>query len=181
MACSTTCSPTLVSLPNACAPLIRKNTARRIVAYKCNVEFTDITDSAEWATAFGAGDAVYSPEGVLTKGVPTKEYVQTNYNRQAVTNGAATVDFKSFDSKADLSDYDFWNKLQTEAAAWKIGYLTDEDWFYEMPSPTVETGTDAQESAPAATVSWMAKFQYNSITEIKPIAIPGLSAIIDAL
>ena len=180
MACAASCSSTVVPYQN-CSPLLRKNTANRLVAYKCSYNWTLITDAAEWATAITAGDAIYSPQGVVTKAAGSANYVQVTYNRRVVDNVESTVTFKTFDTMADLTDFDFWNDLQSDASAWVVGYLDVSDRFTQLDGADVFTALDKPEAAPTATDTWNATIVYNSLVEVKPVIVAGLAAAIDAL
>lgn len=180
MACASSCASTMIPYQN-CAPLLRKNTANRLIAYKCSYTFTAITDAAEWMTAEGTGNVIYSPQGVVTKSAGSPNYVQVTYNRRVVDNVENTVTFRTFDTMADLTDFDFWKKLQEDAGAWVVGYLDTADRFTQLDGADVFTALDKPEASPTATDTWNATIVYNSLSEIKPILIAGLAAEFDAL
>lgn len=180
MACASTCASTLTPYSN-CAPNLRKQTGKRLAAYKCDYVWTNIQDSAEWITAIGTGDVVYTPAGTIAKAPGSPNFVQVTHNRRALDNIENTLTFRTYDTKDDLTDFDFWNTVMSDAHAWVIGWLDDEDRFYELEGADVFSATDLAESAPTATSVWQAVVTYNSLTEVKPVIVAGLADAIDAL
>ena len=181
MACSVACGGTQTSL-GKCTPLLRKGGGKRLIGFTCDTTFTLKTDSAEWGTLFASDKAFFSPEGRISKDRGSATAIEITSAQQAVTGWEETVKFITYDSEADFSDYDFYESLQERGGSGLIlGYLTEDDDFYQLPNVSVQPNDVREESSKLGNTYWEVDLIYRVASPVKPINIAGLNDVIDAL
>lgn len=135
--CDSGCS---VSLPypysNGCGVVTKPGGITRIGFIKCDYDFTDITDQAEWDAAIAAGDAVWSGllMGSKPKGSFTKKRIHSCAPEQVV-GGEKQLTFQDYNDgtvhdATDCAEYTFWNTILANPAAYRLVFMTCDGYLY---------------------------------------------------
>lgn len=129
-----------VALPcaygNACGTEPRPGGINRIGFVRCDYEFTDITDQAEWDQAILDGDVVLS--GLLLANKPKGTFNKKRVNSCApeqVIGVARTIDFNDSNRSEHADDtlvYVFWNTILDNPSAYKMFYITCDNYLYGL-------------------------------------------------
>lgn len=148
--CSTTCGA-ITSPPASyfdCTDQFREFGANYFALVKCDYAFTDVTDPVEWGAAITAGSIQISPPGELIQQAPTLTVAEIEgCRREVVGDIAFTFDYTTIQTAADLSDYDYWQDVFTNSAAYRIipihcdGRMTMETEFVDLINGDVVTVT----------------------------------------
>lgn len=161
---------------------MRKGGGVRLIGYTCDTVFTLITDAAEWGTKITASKAWYSPEGKISKDRGSATTVDITSKNSAVIGWEETVKFISYDSEADNSDYDFYQQLQNGGGTkLVVGYLTENDDFYELPDASVQPSDVREDSSKLGNTYLDLDIVYRVDSPVKPVNVPGLNDAINAL
>lgn len=113
----------------------RKRGASRFALVKCDYEFTDILDADEWETAIGANDIAVSPEGIVTINEPSADaYIVTGCGKKKVGEIVYNIQFETFATNKDLSDYDYFIKLFKHFEQYRLVLVDCNEIFHLTPA-----------------------------------------------
>lgn len=134
--CNSTCAPAVpVSYTGGCGIQSRPGGIKRVWVIKCDYEFADIGDAAEWAAAVAAGDAVGSGLilGQKAKGSFTKKRI-ASCQPEGVVGAEKQITFQDYNHADTIAGnckvYDFWNTLLTTPSNYKLAYETCDGYVY---------------------------------------------------
>lgn len=169
------------------------------IMMKCDYQFVDILDPEEWETAITAGSILLSPAGTLTIGAPTQDTIEAEGCGRTIP-GKLTyqVDFYTYQTATDLSDWAWWNSFFTYYNGWRIMLLDcngifhlDNDWVAEINAGTPATlsgATPAMEFSVTQPPRWEAgdgdlgrwavQFEIKTRKIIGQAYLPGVQAIL---
>ena len=183
--CADECAEDLpVAYAQGCENDTRRGGMNFAVFMKCNVAFTDITDTAEWTSKIQSGDVVASAELLGEKPKPsfTKKKVSSR-RPEIVTGRTETFNFQDHNAKLDDNgDLEFWDKVQTNYRKYQVLFLDDHDnvyGFYPDFSPEIGNVIPNDTKENAHVDGTIALDLPNGL--MKPSAnVPGLTAIIES-
>lgn len=124
--CSTTCGtlPTVPASYFGCVDNMREFGSNHFALIKCDYQFTDITDVAEWEAAVVSGDVQISPPGRLIAQSPTQTVAEIEGCRREVPGDIQHVwDFTTEQVADDLADYAYWKEVFQNSAGYRIVFL----------------------------------------------------------
>lgn len=111
--------------------ILRKAGWKQFVLVKCNLQFTDVLDPAEWATHLAAGDVGVSPEGTLNFNPPAQaSFPIDGCGRTAPDETSLLIDYFTYQTKEDLSDFVYWKSFFRRAASFRIMPVDCNGIFY---------------------------------------------------
>jgi hypothetical protein len=120
---------------------LRDYGANHFAIIKCDYQFTDITDVAEWEAAVVSGDVAISPPGQLTSPAPTQTVAEIEgCRREIVGNIEHIFDFSTEQTGDSLEDYDYFKDIFTNSAGYRIvffhcdGRIVMEDEYVDQAS-----------------------------------------------
>ena len=121
---------------NGCGVVIKPGGINRIGFIKCDYDFTDITDQAEWDAAIAAGDAVWS--GLLVAQKPKGSFSKKRINScspEQVVGGEKSITFQDYGAgtvhDADgCAEYTFWNTILANPDAYRLVFITCDGYLY---------------------------------------------------
>lgn len=94
---------------------------KQVIWLRCDYEFTDILDPDEWITARDNGDVGISPEGSITINTPTQPtFVIDGCLREKAGQATIPIDYFTYQTADDLSDFDYWKTINSNAASYRI-------------------------------------------------------------
>ena len=176
-----------------CANVFRRIGAKFFVLVKCDYQFTDITDPAEWTTALGAGNVIVSPPGDLLFAAPNFTTFDTDRcGGKAVADITWPIDFTTYQVAADLSDFTWWEALYNNASGFRL-MTVDCNGIWTV-SDEYATGTTSAGNSPGLAFSitalpnpqegdakqaqWTTQFEIAKEGLIKKRLLPGVAAAI---
>lgn len=126
-ACATDELPPAVD-PCTLAPL--KTSGLSFIFIECGYQFTDITDTVEWAALIAADDAVAAPPGFWGSPLPA----QTNFDiscgkKFQAQEGKQFVYTGSEINITDLSDQTFWKTIRDNNKSYRVLPVTCDGQF----------------------------------------------------
>jgi hypothetical protein len=136
--CPSACAPSLpTNYSGGCGIVSRPGGIKKFAFIKCDYEFTDVADPAEWTTAIANGDVVAS--GLVLaqkpKGSFTKKRI-ASCEPEAVVGGEKTVTFQDFNSDtvtpggAGTLLHDFYNAIQAQTQNYRFAFYTCDGMLY---------------------------------------------------
>ena len=113
---------------NGCTDLLRQFGANFFILIKCDYQFTDITDTAEWTTAIAADDIHVSPPGALIGNPPSNPVVVIEgCQREVVGVNEYTWGFSTYQTGAVLNnvplDVAYWCELVGNSVSYRVMFL----------------------------------------------------------
>jgi len=94
---------------------------KQFVIVSCDYQFANILDTDEWQAARDAGFAGISPEGILNFNQPNQDSFEIDGCRREVADEAEVlIDFGTYQTKDDLSDFDYWKDLYRRVSNYRI-------------------------------------------------------------
>ena len=127
--CVDDCSLVLESVPqsyhNPCVgDVLRKFGFKQFIVISCDYQFTDLLDADEWASAAAAGKLGISPEGIITINTPTQDsFVIDGCGREKPSEAILAIDYSTYQTADDLSDYDYWHQIYANSSAYRIIFV----------------------------------------------------------
>ncbi len=180
--CNSDCTEAVPQFPGAgCEIQTRPSGIRRLVFAKCDIDFADITDLAEWTTKLTANDlhATGEIKGSKPRGTTTKKKLASCLPEKVV-GGTKSINFTDANSdNAAFADYDFYNHIIENQGNLVFGYTTCDDLFYgfipnfSLDHDDVRTDNSDDEMVFDGIIT------YNGVSMIKPISLPGLNAVLN--
>jgi hypothetical protein len=154
-----------------CVTVTRKYGYKYFVLLKCDYQFTDLLDAAEWTAALISLDVVCSPPGVLTLPVPDQTVVDIDCDSKITTAITYTIDYQTYQvSATGTTDCDFFQALFNNSSAYTLMWFDcvagDERWSLQDDWRTAVAG-----GAPASVTGTSPGFDF-SVTQI-PTWIAG--------
>ena len=151
--CDSGCAvPLPLPYSNACGVTTKPGGINRIGFIACDYEFTDITDQVEWDAAIAAGDAVLS--GLLYASKPKSSFTKKRVNScssERVTGVEKSITFQDYndnESATDCADYDFWNTILDNPAAYRMVFVLCDGYMYgPIDNFTIEVDEIIDESS----------------------------------
>jgi hypothetical protein len=176
--CNSNCAPNLPdSYSGGCGIVTRPGGISKLIFIKCDYTFTDIESVAEWTTAVGAGDVVFSglilgqkPKGSFTKkriascqpeGVvgAEKQLTFQDYNTDTITQGGGCL------------AYDFWNTILAEPSSYKFAYYSCDGYLYGViDSFQIEIDEVIEDNNTGSTY-FDGTILWNSVTMVCPVKV----------
>ena len=139
--CGTSCGTPPVPTPSYfnCIDNMREFGSNHFALIKCDYQFVDITDDAEWVAAVGTGDIQISPPGKLVALSPTQTVAEIEGCRREVSGNIEHVwDFTTEQVADDLADYTYFKNLFKNSAGFRIvlfhcdGRIVMEDLYVDQ-------------------------------------------------
>jgi len=124
--CVDDCTSVLGAIPDnyhdiCLGDVLRKWGFKQFIWVACDYQFTDILDAAEWQTARDNGKVGISPEGTLSFNAPTQDtFVIDGCGREKGSEAVIAIDYTTYQTKEDLSDYTYWKTIYRNSSAYKI-------------------------------------------------------------
>lgn len=178
--CPASCTPTVpVPAGTACKVVTRKGGIKRFAFAKCTVDFTLITDLAEWQTLMTAGDVRLTGDikGQKPKGSFTKKKV-TSCSPEIVTGSQKSVTYQDYNSDdTAFTDYAFYNAMIAQQGQWVFGYVTCDDLFYGFTGNFTVEVDDVREEDVKDNTYFDVAIMYEQLLMTVPVKIPGLSLL----
>jgi len=175
--CVDDCSLVLNAIPdnyhNPCVgDVLRKFGFKQFIVVSCDYQFTDVLDAAEWQTARDAGKIGISPEGIITINAPTQDtFVIDGCGREKASEAIMAIDYQTYQTAEDLSDYDYWKTIYRNASAYKIIFVDCNGifWIADNYKTAIEAGSPATVSGESPGLDF-------SMTQ-SPTPLPGDNAV----
>jgi hypothetical protein len=108
----------------------RESTIQQFILFKCDSEFTDVSDNTEWGTKITAGDISVSPVGNLVVGAPTESLHTVSYKKKKVVGSETTLEFKTIFTADDGSDFAYYSNLNTNSNGMRIAWKDASGFWY---------------------------------------------------
>jgi len=101
--------------------ILRKFGWKQFVVVSCDYQFTDLLDTDEWQAARDLGKVGISPEGRLDFNQPNQDSFEIDgCGREVADEAEILIDFGTYQTKDDLSDFDYWKSLYQRHAGYRI-------------------------------------------------------------
>jgi len=204
--CSTACGAASALPTNYfnCTTKSRKYAYKHFVLLKCDYQFTDILDAAEWTAAVVSGDVVISPPGVLTLPTPDQTIIDIDCDTKLTTDITYTIDFFTYQvSEGDTTDCDFFKVLYDDHTSYVLmwydcvagdeRWAVQDDWrtAIDAGAPATVSGTSPGFDFSVTQVptwqagdgdrgQWATQFQMEVDGMICQSLIPGAAAAVEA-
>lgn len=121
--CSTTCGTiaNVVSSYWDCTDVFRKCGSNHFILIRCDLQFTDILDPAEWTTRIGENLIHISPPGNFVPQAPTVSPFRVEGCGREVTGVAEYLfDFTTYQTDEGLADYEYWKNLMENSSGYRM-------------------------------------------------------------
>lgn len=105
---------------DSCVLTAQKNTGEFFVIVRCDHQFLDITDPAEWTAMLGSGNAVATPVGFWSKALPAQTSIDAACNVTVQVQEGQEIVFRSGLVASDLSDQTFYKDLRANPQFYRI-------------------------------------------------------------
>ena len=132
--CSATCCTSGATTPpvayDTCVESTRESTVQQFILFKCDAEFTDISDPTEWQTKITAGDISVSPVGNLVVGAPAEQLHTVSYKKKKVVGSETTMEFKTIFTADDGSDFAYFADLNQNSNGLRIAWKDASGFYY---------------------------------------------------
>jgi len=164
--CPTACGVTALPVNYfSCNNVTRKFGYKYFVLVKCDYQFTDILDSAEWDAAVISLDVVCSPPGKLIPVAPDQTIIDIDCDTKITTDITYTLDFTTYQTASGTPvDCDFFKAIFDNSGSYVLTWFDciagDERWAVQD-----DWKTQIEAGAPA-TVSGTNPFFDFSVTQI---------------
>lgn len=120
---------------------------------KCDYQFTDITDIAEWTAAVASSDVVVSPCGFWGAALPAQTSFDISCGKKFQTQEGKILEFLGSEINAtDLSDQDFYKTLRANYKSYKVMPFTCDGQF--MVADSYVSAVTALGESPGLDFSW---------------------------
>jgi hypothetical protein len=144
--CNASCAVDVPQFTGAgCKITTRKGGISHIGFIKCDYQFVDVTDAAEWATAVAADDVHIVSEGVGSKPETSKVTQKLSSCRPATMVGEThTLPFRTYAVDDTLyTDFDVHNDVRNNIEAYRMFWIGCDGLFYLNPAyATASAGFD---------------------------------------
>lgn len=159
-ACTTAALPAGI---NRCVMDAVTTSGECFIFMKCDYQFSDVTDVAEWELAQTNGDVVISPAGFWGKAVPTETSFDITCSEKFQTQEGDQFVFESYLLKLDdLADQTFYKELRANYAAYKVIPVTCDGQF--LVTDDYLTATTVAEESPGFDFSWVVSPNYEIVS-----------------
>lgn len=180
--CNSNCAVTVpTAVGSGCAPTTRKGGIKKLVFASCDVEFSDVTDLAEWAD-FIAHDKIHATGDILGN-IPEASFEEKKIASclpQYVTGGTNTIDFSDYNADlTDAGEVTFYNTIMTNQRNMIVGYTDCDDNFYGFIGSFTMKASAVREEDVKGNTFIKGTITYESLTMIVPVNIPGLNLTLE--
>ena len=180
--CPSGCAVDVVAMPaGGCKITTRPGGLFKFVFAKCDIAWTDITDTAEWETKITANEVHASGQilGSKPKGSATKAKLASCLPER-VTGYTRSINFKDFnaDTTATLGDYDFWAGIDSNQDLYLMGFVTCDDLFYGWYGEWALDVDDVRPESSDEAAYFEGVIEYKELALPKPQLIAGLGAVL---
>lgn len=101
--------------------VLRKFGLTQFVLVRCDYQFTDLLNTAEWDAAKASGHVGISPPGTITIGEPTQETFQIDgCRRLVVSETVIPITYVTYQTHELLYDYDYWGKFKQHHSLYRV-------------------------------------------------------------
>lgn len=183
-----------------CASETRDFGVNQFGLIKCDYEFTDITDTAEWTAAVGTSDIGLMPQGITTFNAPSQNtFPVESCGRELPEEAEIDIDFATYWVDSTLLDFDYWSTIFSGFTGWNLFWIDCNGiWFFtdnwvdainNDPAPVTVadespgfafsiTQTPIAVEGEGGLWQWQMQFRIKSNTVIKGTFLPGVIAAI---
>jgi len=153
-----------------------------IALMKCEIEFTDIADVAEWNTKIAAGDIIIIQDCYLTGGKTTEAnaVVLGSCRISLVTDRNHTLTLADI---ADNTTYDrstLWLHTQNYPNDYKMAYATCDGVLYPFNSAQINANKNIDDTTEGFT-RWDVTITYSKLTNDMPVILDPGTTIADII
>lgn len=194
--CASSCCTTEPVVPVSfydCEIEFRKYGFGSFLIHACNWNPANITDATEWADAVAAGTVQCSPIGKLTLQQPTQTLVEVSCDLEVPVDIEYLLDWESFATKGDLSDYTYYKDLFKNAINLRLipksctnEFFMCDEWVEAVGGTnTVAGSTPGFEFSvsqlpyiieESGQVKWAMQFKIKTSGILCPTYLPGVEA-----
>jgi hypothetical protein len=181
--CNSVCVTPIPCVGGAgCQIVTRPAGIKRVIFAQCDVEFTDITDLAEWTSLIAAESIAFTGEilGQKPKGTATTKKLASCLPEQITAFEYSITWLDANSDNTAFTDYDFYRYLQVNANNLIAGYLTCDDLLYwgltnlslEIDDVRVENSDEEMN------FDVVLRYKTSDNRMVKPIKLEGLNAVL---